>query len=302
MVSLYPIDLQTRVEGVDTSLEKHGIFTKVVDGIKIHAIVCGWIKYRNAHVHSSLGPYFVLLDPTWMDWSPIYSWVIEHPEGTIVIDTGETVAATSPDYLRNAGMNGWLNKQLARFNVSESSDLKAQLNRLNIQPENVRWVVLTHLHIDHAGGLKYFPKSEIVVSHQEYIRPYAFVEQTFPAWFDPHLIGHFEETGDVFENGYVLSKAGDVVIVPTPGHTPHHQSVIFKTRNVNFFFAGDASFSYGHMKSKIVPGINADRAAAYQTLLKIQEFCEDYPTLYLPSHDQKSVTSFFTDRGSPYRA
>jgi hypothetical protein len=75
-------------------LERHGIYTRVLNGMRVHAITCGWVRYRNAHVHSTLNPYLVLLDPRWCDWMPVYSWIIEHPEGTIVIDTGETSRAS----------------------------------------------------------------------------------------------------------------------------------------------------------------------------------------------------------------
>jgi len=275
-------------------LAKHGIYTRVVDGIKIHAIVCGWVKYRSAHFHSILGPYFVMLDPTWMDWVPIYAWVIEHPEGTIVIDTGETAQVNKADYLLHAGMNGWLTRQLTRWKISKDSDLKPQLQRLGIEPESVRWVVLTHLHVDHAGGLGYFPKSEIIVSHKEYVEPYVFVDGMFPSWFSPHLIDHFDDVGNIFQTGHVLTEAGDVMIVPTPGHTLHHQSVIFKTSKIHFFFAGDASFNFAHMQAGFAPGINSDRHLARVTLDKIRTYCLENPTAYLPTHDEESVKRFFT--------
>lgn len=274
-------------------LKEHGIYTRVVDGIRIHAITCGWIKYRNAHVHSILGPYFVLLDPTWNDWMPIYSWVIEHPEGTIVIDTGETARSSRPEHIKGGGMNAWLNQHLARINVNETSDLRAQLDLLGIHPDTVRWVILTHLHLDHAGGLGYFPKAEILVAHKEFVRPYAFVEGIYPSWFDPHLIGHFDDMGGPFESGHVLTQAGDVIIVPTPGHTPYHQSVILKTSEADFFFAGDASFTYSQIVSGFVPGINADRQVARQTLEKIKVYCRERSTICLPSHDLKSTQRFF---------
>ncbi len=291
MQTLTQVGIQPDSKISESGLERHGIFTKIVDGIKVHAVICGWVKYRNAHIHSSLGPYFVLLDPTFVDWMPIYSWVIEHPEGTIVIDTGETTLAT--DSLKNGGMNGWLNKHIAQLNVSENSDLNAQLTLLGIRSIDVRWVVLTHLHVDHAGGLQYFPKSEIVVAHEEYVRPSAFVEQACPSWFKPHLIGHHDDVDNVFERGHILTKAADVIIVPTPGHTLHHQSVILKTSQINLFFAGDASFSFDNVRTKFVPGINVDRQEAGRTLAKIEEYCKEYPTAYLPSHDQKSVNRFF---------
>jgi len=276
-------------------LKEYGIFTRVINGMKVHAITCGWIKYRNAHLHTALGPYLVLLDPTWTDWSPIFAWVIEHPEGTIVIDTGETDKASRPYDIKGAGINGWLNKNLARIRVNESSDMKAQLGLLGIDPESVRWVVLTHLHLDHAGGIEYFPKSEILVSHMEYVRPYVFVEGVYPTWFKPNLIGHFDDIGGVFGNGHVLTKAGDVIVVPTPGHTLNHQSVILKTPHGDMFFAGDASFSGAHMESGFVPGINVDRRIARQTLIQIREHCGRVPTAFLPSHDMGAAKRFFNE-------
>ena len=270
-----------------------GLYTQVVHGIKIHALMCGWVKVKNAHYHSGFGPYHVLFDPTWTDWNPIFSWVIEHPEGTIVIDTGETTLANGSAYLKNTGINGWFNRQISRFSIFEKCEVGPQLNLLGIGPENVRWVILSHLHVDHTGGLKYFPKSEIIVSHQEFIKPYGAVEQTHPKWFHPHLVDYFEDGGITFKDSYVLTNAKDVIIVPTPGHTFGHQSVILKTPEVNLFFAGDASFSYDQLKSDVVPGINVDRNASRKTLTKIREFCSEGPTVYLPSHDQKSVDRFF---------
>jgi N-acyl homoserine lactone hydrolase len=273
-------------------LGHEGIFTREVDGIKIHAVICGWIKYRNAHVHSILGPYLVLLDPTWIDWVPIFSWVIEHPEGTIVIDTGETAKASLPDYLKGGGMNGWLNRQLARLDVRESTDLGAKLGVLGIDPENVRWVVLTHLHLDHSGGVGYFPKSEILVAHKEIVRPYVVVEN-FPSWFNPRPIGYFDDIGGVFESAHVVTRAGDVMIVSTPGHTAGHQSVLLKTKTTSFLFGGDACFSSAHLQSGFIPGINADRRLARQTLDRIRKYLLETETMFLPSHDLAAVRRNF---------
>jgi len=275
------------------NLGAQGIYSRTVNGINVHAITCGWIKYRNAHIHSFLNPYLVILDPTWSDWAPIFAWVIEHPEGTIVIDTGETARASHPENIKGSGMNGWLNKQLARININESTDIRAKLSLLGIDPLDVRWVILTHLHLDHAGGIEYFPKSEILLSHMEYVRPYAFVEGLYPSWFKPNLIGYFHDIGGVFRDGHVLTKAGDVVIVPTPGHTLNHQSVILKAPGGDLFFGGDASFNTAHMETGFVPGINVNRRIARQTLVEIRAYCDSTPTTFLPSHDLAAVKNFF---------
>ncbi len=285
--------LQLSLHEESKTMLRDGIFTRTVDGLKIHGVICGWIKYRNAHVHSVLGPYLVMLDPTWIDWVPIFSWIIEHPEGIIVIDTGETAKASRPDYLKGTGLNGWVNRQLARFNVSASSDLSARLQMLGIRTDHVRWVVLTHLHLDHAGGLGYFPKSEILVSHKELVKPYIAVESFFPSWFSPKPVGYFDEIGGAFDVGHVLTEAGDVILVPTPGHTVGHQSVILKTSKQTFLFGGDACFSPAHLHSGFIPGINLDRTQARQTLERIRVFVKENDAAFLPSHDLQSVRKHF---------
>lgn len=258
----------------------------------MHAVRCGWIKYRNAHIHSKLGPYLVLLDPTWIDWAPVFAWVIEHPEGILLIDTGLTEKALGPDLMKG-GMVGWLNRTLAKANFSGESDIQTQLGRLGISRGEVRWVALTHLHLDHASGIEYFPDAEFLVPYLEYVRPYGAVESAYPAWFKPSLITHVDEIGGVFETGHVLTKAGDVILVSTPGHTYNHQSVILKTKEGSLFFAGDAAFTFEQVQSGFVPGINVDRGEARHTLQKIKSFCLETPAYCLTSHDQKSVNNFF---------
>jgi N-acyl homoserine lactone hydrolase len=277
------------------SFDGFGIYTRVINGIRVHGLICGWAKVKRTHYQSGLNPFFALFDPTWTDWKPIFCWVIEHPEGTIVIDTGETFSANA-DYIENTQITGWVNRQITKFSIPEKCEVGAQLQLLGIQPGDVRWVVLTHLHIDHTGGLKYFPHAEIIVSHQEFIKPYGAVEQTHPSWFHPHLVGYFDDGDSCFEDVCNLTDARDVIIVPTPGHTFGHQSVVLRTPGLNLFFAGDASFSFEQMRYEVVHRIHVDRRTARATLARIREYSLDNPITYLPSHDLKSVANFF---GSP---
>jgi N-acyl homoserine lactone hydrolase len=274
------------------SFDGFGIYTRIVNGIRIHGLICGWGKAKTTHYHSGLSPYFALFDPTWTDWKPIFCWVIEHPEGTIVIDTGESFSANA-DYLKYTGISGWFNSQITKFSIAEKCEIGSQLQLLGIRPDDVRWVVLTHLHIDHTGGLKYFPRAEIIVSHEEFIKPYLAVEETHPSWFHPHLVGYFDDGDSCFEDVCNLTEARDVIVVPTPGHTFGHQSVVLRTPGLNLFFAGDATFSYDQLTQGIVPGIHVDRDTARATLARINQYRDLTPTVYLPSHDLKCVGNFF---------
>jgi glyoxylase-like metal-dependent hydrolase (beta-lactamase superfamily II) len=224
---------------------------------------------------------------------PIFSWVIEHPEGTVVIDTGHAAVQSKGSQLQESGITEWLTRQTIRFDVQKNSEVGNQLKSLGIAADAVRWVILTQLNTDHTGGLHYFPSSEIVVSREEYIRPLVDVGPSYPPWFKPKLIGYFDTVDRPFEDGYFLTKAHDIFIVPTPGCTRGHQSVIFKTPDVNLFFAGDASFTHQQLEEGVIPGIAIDRSSARATLSNILEFSEANPTVYLPSHDLESVERFF---------
>src|SRR5215204_7569088 len=97
------------------------------------------------------------------DALPIYAFAIEHPEGVIVVDTGEDARASQRSYFArwHPGLRAF------REWVEPEQEIGPQLERLGIRPGDVRWVVMTHLHTDHAGGLHHFPDNEILVTRTE---------------------------------------------------------------------------------------------------------------------------------------
>src|SRR5437588_5327960 len=122
--------------------------------MRIHAIQTGTVAIKTRQVSGrgpgALRPYITLLDTTWTEPVPIYAWVIEHPEGLIVVDTGETARTAEKGYFPR-----WhpFFRLAARLSVCPDDEIGPQLRRLGIAPRDVRWVVLTHMHTDHAGGL-----------------------------------------------------------------------------------------------------------------------------------------------------
>ncbi len=108
-----------------------------------------------------------LRDREWTEPLPIYAFAIEHPEGVIVVDAGETARASQPGYFP-----GWHPGVRAfREWVEPEQEIGPQLERLGISPGGVRWLVMTHLHADHAGGLHHFPDTEILVTRSSSSQP-----------------------------------------------------------------------------------------------------------------------------------
>lgn len=169
--------------------------------------------------------------------------MIEHPEGVILVDTGDT--AQTP--------TGWqhpFHTLATKKTISPDEEIGPQLETLGIKPVDVRWVVLTHLHIDHDGGVKSFPNAEFIVEAGEYRqasglagRFRGYVPQRWPERWQPRLTTFDPEPFGPFARSLRLTKAGDVVLVPTPGHTAHHLSVVVKTDGLSYFLAGDTSYT-----------------------------------------------------------
>ena len=235
----------------------------------------------------------ILLDRSWTKPLPIYAWAIETNEGVIVVDTGETARTSEPGYFPR-----WhpYFRLAVRLFVTPEQEIGAQLVRLGIRPDDVRTVILTHLHTDHAGGLHHFPKSEIMVSDVELGlakglagRLRGYLPNRWPTWFAPRSIRFEEFPFGPFDRSVRVTSDGKVVIVPTPGHTPGHVSVIVVDGDVSYFLAGDASYTQQALVERQVDGVSPRESVARRTLEMILRYAHDRPTVYLPTHDAESA-------------
>ena len=129
--------------------------------MRIHVIQTGTvaIKQVQRQGREAGNPLLnIVLDKNWTEPLPIFAFVIEHPEGLIVVDTGETARVAEPGYFPRwhpyyrYGLEEW---------VQPEEEISPQMRAMGLDPKDVRWVLLTHLHTDHAGGLAHFPKRSI---------------------------------------------------------------------------------------------------------------------------------------------
>jgi glyoxylase-like metal-dependent hydrolase (beta-lactamase superfamily II) len=233
----------------------------------------------------------IFTDPNWTDWVPTYAWLIDHPEGIIVVDTGQG------GHLLESGksLHPYVRWEVA-FRIDREQEIGPQLRALGLGPRDVKRVVLTHLHMDHDGGLAHFPNSEILVSPGELQtasgmigRLRGYLPQRWPSWFDPKPLDLAVESFGPFTASRRLTEAGDVVAVATPGHTADHISVVVQDGDTAYFLAGDTSYNEELMLAGKLDGVSADERVAGATLDSIRRFAESRSTVYLPTHDPKAA-------------
>ncbi|HEU0296264.1 MAG TPA: N-acyl homoserine lactonase family protein [Anaerolineales bacterium] len=264
--------------------------------MNIHAIQTGTVRIKKNQVVGK-GPRAlrlvnVLLGRDWVEPVPIYAWVIEHNEGVIVVDTGDTSRTSEPGYFPR--WHPYYNLAV-RFDIKPEQEVGVQLKRIGIGRKDVKKVVLTHMHTDHAGGLHHFPESQIYVNMPEYKRYLGlsgqingYLPQRAPAWFSPNAIIFDDKGPGPFQKAWNITGRGDLKVVTTHGHTPAHVSVIASSEDVHYFLAGDTSYSEENLLKRIPDGVSPNPDITVDTMQNILKFASLHPTVYLPTHDPDS--------------
>jgi N-acyl homoserine lactone hydrolase len=261
----------------------------------IHAIRTGLVQVRRPQMASrGSGPArlaHMLFDEDWSEWLPIYAWVIEHDEGIIVVDTGETARVHERGYHPR-----WhpFYRRAVHFSVHPEEELGPQLRDLGIGARDVRHVVLTHLHTDHAGGVVHVTGSRVWVAREELARARGvtgriggYLPHRWPKWWQPEFV-RFDRPFGPFEEAMSLTRRGDVLIIPTPGHTPHHVSVVV-CGDPSYLLAGDTSYNQSLLVAGTVDGVSPDPRVTRRTYARILALARERPLVYLPSHDPESA-------------
>jgi glyoxylase-like metal-dependent hydrolase (beta-lactamase superfamily II) len=160
----------------------------------------------------------------------------------------------------------------------------------------VKTIVLTHMHIDHDGGLADFAHARVWAAAGEIAatrglagRVRGYLPQRWPSGFDPQPIHFADKPFGPFARSRPLTVDGAVVALPTPGHTPHHLCVALVDDDVTLVFAGDASYSQANLVARRIDGISEDEAVAGATLDRLNGLAAERPVVFLPAHDPEAA-------------
>lgn len=162
---------------------------------------------------------------------PVSMWVIDHPKGLIVFDTGNNVAISgSADNCKKYWAPG--NCDFLKPSQTRADVIDSQLKTLGYDVSKVKVVVSSHSHLDHIGNIEMFPNAIHVLQKKELYQawfPEKFQGRSSPGTFVMADIANAREFNYLeLEGDYDLFGDGTVMILSTPGHTLGHQSMKVK--------------------------------------------------------------------------
>ena len=226
-------------------------------GLSVYAFTCGWLEGDLAYLMEG-GDGRVDL--------PIPSYLIEHPKGSMLFDTG-----MHPDCQRDpAGRVGARIAGLFEFRYRPGEEIAARLKAIGRDPARIDLIVNSHFHFDHVGGNALVPNATMVVQRREWeagIDPDIAAKRGFDRRdFD---LGHKRMLVD---GEYDVFGDGSVVCLPTPGHTPGHQSLKLRLKSGEIVLAADACYFCRTLRERRLPRFCFDRDQMHASLDRLAQF------------------------------
>jgi len=223
--------------------------------VQLHAFTCGWLTIPRA---------FMLDGEDGLIKVPIPSYLVTHPKGRVLFDTG-LHAATLADPAAHVG------EMLARyhqFDFQPGQEIAARLTAFGVDPASIDIAINSHLHFDHCGGNAQLPNADILIQRRELEHARA-VQSTRGYlqrdWDTGQKIRAVDGEHDIFGDG-------TVVCLPTYGHTPGHQSLRVRTETGGeFILCGDACYLKDSLEKLRLPGVIADKEAALAVFHRLRE-------------------------------
>ena len=216
------------------------------------------------------------------DWAdetlPVNVFLIEHPRGLCLVDAGQTAEATTPGYFP-----GWYPFfRLARFELGPGDEAAAQIESAGFDVNDVRWVVLTHLHTDHVGGLAAFRGAEVIVARAEWEpaqgpggRLRGYLPQRWPRGLQPRIVDFTGPAIGPFLHSLDIAEDGRLLFVPLPGHSRGHAALLVRDgEHPSYLCAGDAALRASELAAQS-PGV--------------AEWCRRERVTILASHDDAAL-------------
>jgi N-acyl homoserine lactone hydrolase len=166
----------------------------------------------------------------------VRSYLIVHPEGTLLWDTGidDGIAMLA---------EGKPIVDSVTFRVPTT--LRGQLAEIGVEPDEVNFLGLSHLHVDHVGNVGLFPAASVLMQRAEYEAGYGpHAKQLIEPLAPDSYAALNHDRIEIIDGDHDLFGDGTVVLRSLPGHTPGHQGLLVLLPDTGpILLAGDIAYS-----------------------------------------------------------
>src|SRR5579871_6601209 len=175
-------------------------------------------------------------------------------------------------------------------NVAPKVSLVDQLAKVNVKPDDIKYVGISHYHADHTGQVSSFPKATLLIGAKEWDaitapKPAEGVNyKPFESWIKGEAkVEPVPLDKDVFGDG-------SVIMLYTPGHTPGHHSLLVKLPQMGaVLISGDLAHFHENYETNGVPTFNTDRAQSLASLDRVKKIAAGMKATVIIQHDARDI-------------
>ncbi len=244
--------------------------------LSLHVFDCGKIEVRDESLFSpgvNKGKTKHMVDSCYL---------IQHEKGTLIWDTGLN------DALGEKGVEAWEGK----FFMNVPKTFISQLEEINIKPEEIDYLGISHFHGDHTGNANLFSQAQLIIQQEEFDA--AFGEEAAKFGFNPSSYEKLDRGKiNVVKGDKDVFGDGSVVIKRAVGHTPGHQVLFVDLAETGpVVLSGDLYHFTTNRTHKRVPSFNFSKEQTLESMKEIEDFVKEKGAKLWIQHDleQNAVT------------
>lgn len=257
--------------------------------IKIHIFHTGSVIVDQAIPHREKNPLAVtgfLRSKNKKLELPVSCYLIEHPKGNILIDTGwdSKYAFERPNVFLNS---------ISRPVIQTGESVDCKLEQLGVSPPEIDYLFFSHMDFDHTSGLRLVKDARRILASKEEIADskkyfFRYVKSTWD--FTSIEPFEYEQTGiGPVGKAYDVFRDGSVILVNTPGHSHGLFSAKISGRDNYVILAGDTVYTQKSLQEKILPGFTVDTELARKSLEWICDCAADPRCLLVAANHDPTI-------------
>lgn len=262
-----------------------------MNNIKIHVLQCGWVGVDKTVPDRSLSKNSIAYTGLFRSkknriWLPVNAFLIEHPNGLVLIDTGwDKQVREHP--IQAITFNMWY---ASKPKLPEGMAIDEQLKKIGYDVQDIDYIIMSHMDIDHASGLNLVRNAKNIIASEEEIKAINSHQIRYPKnmWKDFFIkpIVFCEDCFAPFKKSIDLFHDRSIIIFYTPGHSQGSVSVKVFHHNEYVLIVGDTGYNKNSWNQLLLSGPVYDKNAMLKSLKWVQDESRDIRCkAILASHD-----------------